>query len=344
MGNFEGSTDDGFDGLEITSGYGQVKKHVENQIAVKKASRPRRRSFPKAEIRRKDETGTWLSPIEQPAGPPGMVPPEPAAPADSRHRKYIAAFAGNLAQLVVENRDGFKEPLEETYRKQSFEPVLVSGSRQAKPEVLKRSTHNCPIKIPVSIPRERAIASAILNARREAVAGALLYTWTENGWIRQGRVRQENMFLLQIRHHTKLEIFHDMERPVFCINAITFGPDSVDLRIMAIVKSEMSFLERAAAFFRREWDAYSGLPVVDHAGRVLIDERIIRRAGYYYTQYQRELNPDQLYRDNAEIKDAIRLAHFIVFRAHMPELSYNAARKSFEMNPLDEKRREAAAV
>lgn len=341
MGELEGSLDGNLGELEITASYGQVKERVYNHKPRKEASRRRKRPFRRGEIQRKDETGTWLSPIEQPHPSVGMVPPETMAPSDVRHKKFIVSFAGNLAQLVEENRSSFKQPLEETFQKRKFEPVLTPGTRQARPDILERSIQNCPLRIPVNIPQDSAVASVVLNAQRQPVAGALLYTWTEEGWIKQGRVREENLFLMQVRHHSKLEIFHDMERPVFCINAMTFGPESIDLRVMAIVKSEMAFLEQAAALFRRECDAYAGLPVVDHEGRVLLDERIVRRAGYYYSQYQRDLKAEALYADNEQIQGAVRMAHFIVFRAHLPELAYNPSRKAFEaaLSTAEETRR-----
>ena len=296
------------------------------QAGRKKKTARRARRLSRQETRQRQTNGTWLSPVAQPSTAPGMVPCETNAPSDERHRAFIASAATNLRGIVEEGEAAFMQPVEESYHAHGFAPA-VEGTRAPKPEALTRSVRNCPIRIPVSPGEGEAIASLARDAQGKPFAAALLYTWTEAGHIRQGRLISKDIFLIQVRHHTKLESHHDIDRPVYCINLKRFGEDCIDLRVMAIVKSEMPFLEAAAQAFSKEGDAYGGLPVVDHAGRVLIDERIVRRAGYCYSQYTRDLEAGALYA--ADLTAQQRMAHYLVMRAHLPELSYDARKKAF---------------
>lgn len=326
MGGLAGSSNKDFEEIEVAA----PLSNGDGAISAKKP-RIKDSAFSHAAVSRKDKTGTWLSPVEQPPAVPGMVAPEKSAPADQRHKRYIASYAQKLDEIVRENKEHFKRPPEESVRAHGFVAGVQTGSRAVNPEVLKRSLKNCPVHIPIAIEEEEALAGMISNLDKQIVSAALLYTWTERGWIAQGRMKHENIFLLQIRHHSKLDASHDIDRPVFCINLKSFGPDAVDLRVMAIVKSEMPFLEAAAQAFKRAGDAYEGFPVVDHQGRVLIDERIVRRAGYEYSRYQRALEAGELYEESSTMEELARMAHFIVLRSHLPELNYDAERKAFEV-------------
>ncbi|NMC64322.1 MAG: hypothetical protein GYA55_14250 [SAR324 cluster bacterium] len=330
MGALRGSSDDDFKGM------GLPPDTLDESKARPKLHKSRKKlsssSFASKEIAYKNRHGTWLSPISQPETSHGFIRVASLVPKDQRYRHFIGSLAKDLDQVVLENKQHFKEPLEERMGAHDFNPCERAASRKLRAAILERSVENSPIEIPVSIQEEEVIVSLVKNEHEQPIAGALLYTWTEKGWISQGRMKYDNIFLIQLRHHSKLEPFHDNDRPVYCLNLRSFGPDSVDLRIMAIVKSEMKFLEAAVQPYKRKGDAFEGLPVLDHKGRVLIDERIVRRAGYLYSQYQRDLGEGRLYEYTDDLSDQIRLAHFIVLRAHFPELCYNRTRKTFQID------------
>lgn len=274
------------------------------------------------EIKEKNRTGTWLSPLQQPEATAGAVACEKKAPSDPRHRKFIGSLAECLDEIVEENKRTFGEPLEESFKAAGLNPRVAPERHDVNPEAFVRSARNCPLTIRDAIELSGVYTSLVVAENGVPRAAALLYTWIEKGFIRQGRVVHHHEFLVQVRHHTRLESFHDVHRPVYCVNLKTAGSELLDLRVMAIIKSEMPFLEAAARQFGKDRDHFEGLPVVDHEGRVLIDERIVRRAAWEYSQYQRSIDPGQLYENEELLPERVKYAHFIVLRAHMPELNF----------------------
>jgi len=332
MGGLGGSSNNDFTGIGLPP-----SANDESKVGPKLRKFPKNAhssNFVSEEIAYKNKHGTWLSPISQPEAVQGFIPPQPSVPKDKRYKNFLGSLAKNLEQVVLENKQHFKEPLEKRVEVHDFNPCEEATPRRLRTAILKRSLENSPIEIPVSIQEEEVIVSLVKNEHKQPIAGALLYTWTEKGWISQGRMKYENIFLIQLRHHSKLEPLHDNDRPVYCLNLKSFGFDSVDLRVMAIIRSEMKFLEAAVQPFKRKGDAFEGLPVLDHKGRVLIDERIVRRAGYLYSQYQRDLEQGRLYEYSEDLTEQVRLAHFIVLRAHFPELCYDRIRKTFQIKSI----------
>ena len=274
----------------------------------------------KEEADRKQREGTWLSPIPQPANPESIITSEIKVPSDSRHRIFIGNFARKLEKIVRENRGAYGEDLKDTFRAKGFIPCSLAPKRIANEDAVERSKKHCPVSIPVDISKEEVFTSLQTDSGA-AVAAAMSYSWTEDGLIRQGRFETKGIFLVQVRHHTKLQPFHEMRENVYCVNVKSYGDTPFDLRVMAIVNSEIAFLEAAARAFSGPRDAFQGLPVTDHRGRILIDERIVRKAAYHYSEYQKTLVPGRVYED-ANLPDLVRFAHYIVSRSHLPELDF----------------------
>ena len=99
---------------------------------------------------------------------------------------------------------------------------------------------------------------------------------------------------------------------------------------MTILDEELPFLERAVGTFARQTDAFSGEVVKDSLGRFYIDDKIVRRAAFYYSQYQEQVEAAELYSESAELPAHIRHAHLLVLRSHLPELCFDEEQLSFD--------------
>ena len=274
--------------------------------------------FAPEEISYREEHGTWLSPMAQPSASQGRVPSEGSAPADKCHRRFVAKLAKDLYGIVTENKEHFGETIIESFKAYGFVACSSVSKKAVNEDALQRSLKHAPIAVPVKIFPETVVST--MDCRQgQPVSSALTYTWTEKGWVKQGRIKHEAILLVQVRHHTKLQSSHEMRRPVYCVNIKSYGEMPFDLRVMAIVKSEMPFLEAAAQAFSGPRDAFQGLPIVDHQGRALLEERIVRRAAFHYSNFQNSIKPGNLYDEN-KVPELIRYAHFIVSRSHLPEL------------------------
>lgn len=277
--------------------------------------------FPPHEIQRRTETASWLSPLEQPRKVQPQTPN--FIPTDSRHKKFIAANAVSLDKLTEENNSHFGEAPERSFEAHPFQ-ATYPGSSRVLTETLSRSVSNAPVDIPVGILPETVIASLARTKEGCVKAGAIRYTWLEKGFLYREDDRREDVYTYCIRHHSKLEQFHDERRPVYCINVKADIGDFLDLRLIAILNTERPFLDYAAKVFSKEGDAFSGLSCVDHTGRIFIDERIVRRAAFHYSRFQQErmFQRTPLGPSTRGIADDIRFAHFIVTRSHLPELGF----------------------
>ncbi len=284
-------------------------------------------SFSQARIQQKNRTGTWLSPLEQPK-PTINSSDMCGTPKDSKHRRFIASLALNLDSLLNENRQQFGEPVLETFRKYPFFSTN-DKSHGVSEEALTRSILNSPIHIPWKIPREIAYAALFRSTEGKPYAASVRYTWLEAGHLHRGNTRIENIFAYQIRHHTKLEAFHDVGRPVYCVNLKFDDIEPLDLRLLAVLTTELPFLDAACRFLSRKEDAFNGLYVVDHENRIFVDEKIVRRAAYFYSNFQRTQSKEKLYNESPEIPLSIRYSHFIVARSHLPEFRYDQKSNSF---------------
>ena len=317
-----------------------------------RASPGARRESPltRERVRYKNETGTWLSPLEQPR--PNEQARQPGPPRDSQHRRFVASAALHLDEIADENARHFGETLRKTFEAYPLFPGLSASS--VNEDCLHRSVDNCPVKVPWEIFPETAQANVVRDKESgDPLAGSVRYAWLERGALMQDKVVHEGIYTYQVRHHSKLEPFHEMRRPVYCINLKTDYGDLLDLRVVALVNTEMPFLNAAARRFARESDFFEGLPVVDHAGRLLVDERVIRRAAYHYAEYQRSLferlqmasdrnEVPSLRQPAASAPEHIRYAHFLVFRSHLPELSFDKKSGTYALTiPTDD---EAASL
>lgn len=287
--------------------------------------------IPPHEVKRRTLTGSWLSPLEQPR----RVEPLASGPlpTDSRHKKFIAAAALTLDRITEENNSFFGELPERSFEVHPLQ-ATYPGSGRVLTETLSRSLTNAPIGVPAPILPETVIASIARTKEGTVKAGALRYTWLEKGTLfRDGErgekeERREEVFTYSARHHSKLEQFHDVRRPVFCINVKADVGEFLDLRLISILNTERSFLDEASKRFSKEGDSFCGLSCIDHAGRVFIDEKIVRRAAFHYSRFQQErlFQRTPLGPNTRGIADDIRLAHFIVMRSHLPELRFKDGR------------------
>lgn len=281
--------------------------------------------FPPHEVQRRTETGSWLSPLEQPKKVQPEVPN--FLPSDSRHKKFIAAAAVALDKLTDENNSFFGELPERSFEAHPLQ-ATYPGSSRVLTETLSRSVSSAPVGIPVGIHPETVIASLARTKEGSVKAGALRYTWLEKGSISREDLRREDVFTYSVRHHSKLEQFHDVRRPVYCINVKADVGDFLDLRLIAILNTERPFLDQAAKTFSKAGDSFSGLSCVDHSGRIFIDERVVRRAAFHYSRFQQErlFQRTPLGASTRGISDDVRFAHFIVTRSHLPELVFQNSR------------------
>lgn len=292
------------------------------------------------EISYKNRSGTWLSPIEQPWA---CIPKSPlldGAPNDLQYRRYLLAAAENLGELVTEFIDCYGEDLLATYRRYPLEFRAKKPIRWSEPQELVRSLRNCPITVPVEIEPKTTTSSQSYDSNRNQITGSLRYTWQAELKLNQGRSISSDHFTFQVRHHTKLDASHENSRPVFCINIKSDDANLIDLRLCAILHIEAPFLVAAAKQFCKKGDHFDGQPVFDSLGRAWLDERIIRRAAFHYSQYQYELQESclrnqKLYDQQEGLSEQIRWAHFLVHRSHLSELHFDEVAKSFKVRLVD---------
>lgn len=271
---------------------------------------------------RKTRTGTWLSPLEQAAT---QSRSQLAPPSDPIHRRFIVRCAGSLKAQIVENEEALGERLEETFARY---PLLAAedGGKGASKHAWVRSLKSLPLARRHTPPLESAIPRMKRSpVSREPYVGSLMYTWLERGELRDlaGQVVHHDAYTMQVRHHTKLEPFHEQRRPVYCINMKSDIDLSVDLRLIALLNVEIGFLEAAVDIFARPDDCFGGRVVLDAHRRVFIDEQVIRRAAFCYGQFQLDrsvLPREQRAAFDAQADQTVRAAHFLVVRAHPPEL------------------------
>ena len=283
------------------------------------------------DVTSRNRLGTWLSPLPQPlttaacdaplAGAPGRAQTA-TAPRDSVHRRYLHTLARTQSSFVSENQRFYCEPPSETFRAY---PLFATAATQANspsncvdPDTLARSQQNAPITCPYPIRPQAARARLERSQSGRAVAGALAYGWAEELSLAH---ESATLMYIQVRQHTKLESYHDIRRPVYCINAQSCDQRALDLRLIAIIFTEMAALNAAAQEFARSEDFFGGIPVLDQHGRVWLDDRIVRRAAFHYSQHQIVRPHDQLYRQEDIIDDQLKRSHFLVLRSHLPEFA-----------------------
>ena len=286
------------------------------------------------DVTNRNRLGTWLSPLPQPsiadctvaalaAEPTGAAIAR--APRDSVHRRYLRMLAHTQTSFVKENQRYYCEPPSDAFRAYPlFATALSQNSSSASgadPETLNRSQKNAPITCPFPIRPQAARAKMVRAKNGRALAGALSYGWAEELKLNAGN--SELMFI-QIRQHTKLESYHDIRRPVYCINAQSCDQRALDLRLVAIIFTEIELLSAAAAEFALPGDYANGAAVFDQHGRVWLDDRIIRRAAFHYSQHQVLRQQNQLYKDEDGINDRLKRAHLLVLRSHLPEIALPA--------------------
>lgn len=282
------------------------------------------RSLPKEEVQERSLRGTWLSILDQPQPRSGRRDELPV-PVDARQRNYIRSAAFSRDSVAAENERHRGAGPGEIFKIYPF-LTIAPETRKTEPRILRRSVRNVPLSIPCEILPEMCVPTVRRDKRGMPDSGSLRYCWLEKGVLAVDGVNEEYCFTVQIRHHTRLEAHHDHVRPVYCINFKTDFEPFLDLRLVAIVTTEFPFLESAAAAFARAGDAFAGKPVVDRQGRVLLDERVIRRAAFTYGEHQR----DALRGPVAGLSDEIRRAHFLVWRSHFPELRFRPEQGDFE--------------
>lgn len=278
------------------------------------------RRFSPLEVLERNRTATWLSPLAQPEV---RTASNSKVPTDTTLRKFIGKAALSLEDLVKENIAYFGEIPEESF---NAYPLVTTSEKSAAaiPETVRRSIGNAPIQIPWTIPQE-CVSPSLHRSTTTGLpqAGTLRYSWLERGFLsNEGSKIHEGIYTLQVRHHTKLEAFHEMRRPVYCINLKSDSGDFVNLRMLMLLHTELPFLSRAALHFTRKEDFFGGLPVIDHHGRSFVDDRIIRRAAFCYAEFQRIrlLEGAPIGSANESLSDELLYAHFLVFRSHLPEL------------------------
>jgi hypothetical protein len=306
------------------------------------SSSSNQRRFSPIEVSVRNKTATWLSPLPQPSA---YAAPNSQVPSDSTLRKFIGKTAMSLENLVNENVAFFGEIPEKSFN--AYPLIAAKGrSDEAVPETVERSVSNSPINVPWEIPSECVTPSLQFSPTTGMPqAGTLRYTWLERGFLcRDDEKIHEGVYSLQIRHHSKLEAYHEMRRPVYCINLKSDSGDFVNLRLLMLLHTEMPFLTRAAKHFTRKGDFSGGAPVVDHHGRCFVDDQVIRRAAFCYAEFQRIrlIEGKPIGTSDEPLSDELRYAHFLVFRSHLPELAAPqvdislSASSVQEMAPLQE--------
>jgi hypothetical protein len=289
------------------------------------------------EILHKNKTGTWLSPLSQPQvqldHPIEAIP----VPLDPQHRRYIAGLATSLPIILSENAEHFREPLDQSFQAYPLE-ARAAGDSSRKTRSLTRSQTNAPVQIPFPIAPNTVVANCSKDRSAIQLTGSLRYAWQEEVTLVQtnSQCTDKRIFTIQVRHHTRLEPYHETRRPVFCINLKSNDLDFIDLRLITMLNVEGEFLEMATHAFRKEFDYAGGSPVRDTLGRIWIDERLIRRAAFQYMQHQRSLSSETLYQDDTSVTPEIRFAHFLIHRSHQPELQYDAKARRFTTAILDD--------
>lgn len=281
----------------------------------------------------RNHLGTWLSPLPQPSVAAATVAPLAAAqsrsetarvPSDSVHRRYLRTLARMQSSLVKENQHFYCEPPSDAFRAYPLfataDTPNKNGAVLADPQALSRSQKNSPIACPYQIKPNAARARLVRSRSGRALAAAISYGWAEELELAH---HTKKLMYVQVRQHTKLENYHDIRRPVFCVNAQSCDLAALDLRLVAVIFTELELLKAASSEFAVHSDFAAGAPCIDQHGRVWIDERVIRRASFHYSQHQISRPADKLYVDEDAIDQRLRRAHMLVIRSHLPEIDIN---------------------
>mgnify|MGYP000895633933 CR=1 FL=1 len=249
--------------------------------------------FSKEEVLKKNNEGTWLSPIPQPfAQGCESLPPE-----DPKYRKFLGSVAIGLGTICDENDRFSRTP-----------PKDIKDKFQILPKDVLSST-------PLSPTHE--ISNKEIQLEFGEFVDAARFRWHEKLSLLG---MEEAIYAVQVRVHSKLEVYHDYARPTYSINLKSYGGKFFSLRLLSLVNTEWHFAERAVREYSKQIDFNGGLLVKDSLNRVWVDEQVIRRAAFHYSRYQIERTAQK---KDLVVDDKLRFAHFIVFRSHLPKLSYN---------------------
>ncbi len=278
--------------------------------------------FPPHATRQKSRSATWLSPVAQPQvlGAKPLAAPEP--PHDQRHKRFIVNIAAQLEALIRENETYFGHSLQESFAEFGLMARDKPGVGTAAPAALQRSLDHLPITPLYEPLQDNACGTLRADRRGTPITSTLRYTWLEEVIFQTSTPKPKpQLMTMQVRHHSRLESFHENARPVYCINLKSVCSPYFDLRMLMLVNCEWAFLERACAPFARSGDFNHGMPVFDQLRRIFVDERVIRRAAYAYSMYQRLCFERRGSLHQGTLDRTLRHAHFLVFRSHLPEVS-----------------------
>jgi hypothetical protein len=250
------------------------------------------RRFSKEEIQKKNSHGTWLSPIAQPIAEISNQYP----PSDSKYKKFLGTVALNLETICEENERFSRTPPKEI--KERF-------------ELLPKDVVVCSPLTPT-----HEISNDEIQFDFGEFVDAARFRWHES--LRLNDL-PKSLYSVQVRVHSKIEVFHDYARPTYSINLKSYGPKPFSLRLLSLVNTEWNFAQRAAKEFSKPIDFYSGLLVKDSLNRTWVDDQVIKRAAYHYAIYQVERTAQK---SGLALDDKIRFAHFLIFRSHLPQLKF----------------------
>lgn len=250
--------------------------------------------FSKEEVQKKNNEGTWLSPISQPFSRTS----ETAPPEDSKYRKYLGTVAIGLGAICDENDRFSRTPPRDL--KDKFQ-LLTNEALSSTPLTPTHEITDKEIQFEVG---------EFVDAAR--------FRWHEKLALPG---MEEAIYGVQVRVHSKLEVYHDYARPTYSINLKSYGAKFFSLRLISLVNTEWNFAERAVREYSKQVDFNGGLLVKDSLNRIWVDEQVIRRAAFHYSRYQVERTAQK---KDLVIDEKLRFAHFIVFRSHLPKLSCNS--------------------
>lgn len=250
--------------------------------------------FSKKDILKKNSEGTWLSPIPQPFAPISELP----TPEDQKYKSFLGTVALNLGAICSENEKFLRTPPREIKKYFELLPTDVVSSTPLIP------THH--------------ISNEEISLELGEIVDAARFRWHER--LKLPKL-DEAIYAIQVRVHSKLEVYHDYARPTYSINLKSYGAKFFSLRLLSLLNTEWNFAERAVREYSKQTDFNGGLLVKDSLNRVWVDEQVIRRAAFHYSRYQVERTAQK---KDLVVDDKLRFAHFIVFRSHLPKLSYNA--------------------
>lgn len=257
-------------------------------------------TFNKFEVVTKNKTGTWLSPIPQPEVEVRLVNP----PLDRKLRNYLGAAALALPEIVEES--------------QKYQKLLPQEAKNKLPLRESQVVRDLPCT-----PDRQILESEIQYKADDNGVSAARFRWHEDVILHGVG---EHIAVVQVRAHTKLELHHDVARPVYCVNLKTYHAPNLNLRFLALLSPEVMFAEEAAKRFSKESDTHKGSIIFDQVGRIWVDEQVIKRAAYRYARYQVERTAKSA---APVLTDEVRYAHFLIHRSHMPHLPYDADRRRF---------------